>query len=347
VSGLAGQRAKVFSMSYLFHSANQAMRSIWKKGARSGLRLLMAFQPEQRKLAAERRLRGREQFRKLGLADLVIVSFGKSGRTWLRVMLSRVYQQMYDLPERALIGFDNFHAMNSAVPRIFFTHDNYIADYTGHRDSKVDFHDKKVVLLARDPRDVAVSQFFQWKYRMKPNKKALNKYPGQGEDVSMFDFIMNPDAGLLKVTGFLNLWASEAEHMAGMFLLRYEDLKSQPEVALEKLLEFMGTPASDAQIREAVRFSSVDNMKKMEQKKTFWLSGGRMVPRDRSNPNSYKVRRAKVGGYRDYFDDQQVAAIDTLMDAELSPFFGYTGQHQPAANAAVGLDARARPAAHK
>ena len=31
-------------------------------------------------------------------------------------------------------------------------------------------------------------------------------------------------------------------------------------------------------------------------------------PRTRPTPNSFKVRRAKVGGYRDYFDDAQVAA---------------------------------------
>jgi hypothetical protein len=64
-------------------------------------------------------------------------------------------------------------------------------------------------------------------------------------------------------------------------------------------------------------------MKKMEQKKTFWLSGGRMVPKDRDNPNTYKVRRAKVGGYRDYFDDEQVARIEALVNTTLSPYFGY------------------------
>ena len=58
----------------------------------------MLFSPESEKLAAERKLRGREQFRKLQLADIVFVSFGKSGRTWLRVMVSRLYQQMYGLP---------------------------------------------------------------------------------------------------------------------------------------------------------------------------------------------------------------------------------------------------------
>jgi mono/diheme cytochrome c family protein len=71
-------------------------------------------------------------------------------------------------------------------------------------------------------------------------------------------------------------------------------------------------------------------MKKMEEKRTFWLSGGRMVPKDRANPNSYKVRRAKVGGYKDYFDDQQVEQIDAYVAKNLSPFFDYTPAQQAA-----------------
>ncbi len=126
-------------MSYLIYSGPQALSTLWKKITRQGLRTLMFFYPESRKLAAERRLRGREQVKKLELADIVFVSFGKSGRTWLRVMVSRLFQQMYGLPPHALIGFDNFHRMNNAIPRMFFTHDNYIGDYTGHTDSKLDF----------------------------------------------------------------------------------------------------------------------------------------------------------------------------------------------------------------
>jgi hypothetical protein len=140
----------------------------------------------------------------------------------------------------------------------------------------------------------------------------------------MFDFIMDPDAGLPKIIDFMNLWAEERTRLKGFFLLRYEDLRARGEETLRALLEFMGTPGTDAEIREAIEFSSYENMKKMEQKKTFWLSGGRMVPKDRDNPNTYKVRRAKVGGYRDYFDDDQVARIEVLVNSTLSPYYGYT-----------------------
>jgi len=311
-------------MLNVLHTGRQVFRSLWKKFSRRLLRGALFFSPEERKTRAERWLRGREQVQRLRQSDIVVVSFGKSGRTWLRVMLSRVYQVKHKLPQRALIGFDNLHHMNRAIPKIFFTHDNYIKDYTGHSDSKADFYAHKVVLLARDPRDVAVSQFFQWQYRMKPNKKVLNKYPGQGDEVSMYDFVMDPDAGLPKIIDFMNLWATERARLKGFFLLRYEDLRARGEETLRELLEFMGTPGTDAEIREAIEFSSYENMKKMEQKKTFWLSGGRMVPKDRDNPNTYKVRRAKVGGYRDYFDDDQVARIEELVNSTLSPYYGYT-----------------------
>ncbi len=299
------------------------LQSVNKKLTRFVVLKPLFFLPEERKLAVERWLRGREQFRKLRRADCVVVSFGKSGRTWLRVMLSRFYQVKHGLSERYLIGFDNLHYKNRAIPKIFFTHDNYVKDYTGNADNKADYYGKKVILLVRNPADVAVSQYHQWLHRMRPKKKALNDYPAHGEEVSMFDFVARREAGLPKVIGFMNGWAQEFPRLDDLLVVRYEDLKSRPEETLEKVVTFIGTPGNAEQIREAVAFASFENMKQMEQKRTFWLSGGRMVPRDRSNPNSFKVRRAKVGGYRDYFSDRENAQIDDAISSQLSPVFGY------------------------
>jgi len=51
-----------------------------------------------------------------------------------------------------------------------------------------------------------------------------------------------------------------------------------------------------------------------------------MTARDRSNPDSYKVRRAKVGGYRDYFDDLEIERLDEVVRSKLSPLYGYGGE---------------------
>ncbi|MGL4563655.1 MAG: sulfotransferase domain-containing protein [Halioglobus sp.] len=312
-------------LNLAFQNLRQGLQTVHKKLSRRWLHWRMRGQPEAEILKAERKLRGVEQFDKLQRADVVVVSFGKSGRTWLRVMVSHLFRVMYRLPENAIMGFDNFHNLNRAVPKIFFTHDNYIKDFTGDFSSKQPFYNKRVVLLARDPRDVAVSQFFQWKFRIKPSKVTINNYPPQGSDISLFDFVMGDNGGGMKaVTDYLNLWATEAGKVKAFHLLRYEDLRSNTREELRRLLDFMQVDATDAQVEAAVEYSSYENMKKMESKEQFRLAGGRMMPRDKDNPDSYKVRRAKVGGYRDYFTDEEVAAIDARLAAELDPLFRYS-----------------------
>src|SRR4051794_2127116 len=124
--------------------------------------------PRARSVAIERYLRGWEEHHLLSSADLAVVSFGKSGRTWLRVLLSRFYQQHYGLPADRLLENDSLHRLNAAVPRVLFTHDNYLSDYMGEADPRARYAGHRVLLLVRHPADTAVSQFFQWKHRMNP-----------------------------------------------------------------------------------------------------------------------------------------------------------------------------------
>ena len=292
------------------------------------VRAVSVFLPQKQAIALDRRRRGQEEYRKYQLCEYVFASYGKSGRTWMRVMLSRYYQQTYALPERILMGFDNFHKMNADIPRIFFTHDNYLRTYTGNVDSKKDFYHTKVIFLVRRPQDVAVSQFFQWKYRMRADKMAMNRYPPAGSDISIYDFVMNPDCGVPRIIDFLNLWAHELPNIDNLLMVRYEDMRVQPGKELPRIIQFLGMDPDAERIRETVEFSSVENLRKLEKENYFWR-GSRVKAKDPGNPHSYKVRRAKVGGYRDYFDDGQVTTIDNMVNTRLSGVFGY-GAEVPA-----------------
>ena len=79
------------------------------------------------------------------------------------------------------------------------------------------------------------------------------------------------------------------------------------------------------EITRAVDFASIENMRALESGGFYRRSGNRMKPGDLANPDSFKVRRAKVGGYRDYFTDEQNDKIDQLVTTTLSPAFGYNG----------------------
>jgi hypothetical protein len=306
------------------------MDSIFKKLSREIAVAMAFFLPEARRIRFERWLRGREETRRLGRAQVAVVSCGKSGRTWLRVMISRYYQLVYGIPERALLGFDNYHRRNSRIPKIFFTHDNYIKDYTGEHDSKAPFYEKKVVLLVRNPKDIAVSQYFQWQHRMRPAKKKLNQYPPHGADVSAYDFVMDPNCGLPDIIAYLNLWAREADRIESLLVVRYEDMRSDPNKTLQRVMQFIDDDSVDrSAIDGAVEYSSVENMRKLEEKNVFWLAGGRMKPGKKGDPDTYKVRRAKVDGYKDYFDDAERAEIDELVSHDLSPTYGYETSPEP------------------
>jgi hypothetical protein len=288
------------------------------------VRFISLFLSEEKALALERWRRGREDHWKFRRCNYVFASYGKSGRTWVRVMVSRYFQLAYHLPDRIIMGFDNFHKLNRKVPKIFFTHDNYLRAYLGNPDSRKDFYGHKTVLLVRKPQDVAASQFFQWKFRMRPYKKALNKYPEDGSDISVYDFVMHEHQGLPRIIEFLNGWARELDNFDNILVVRYEDLRADPETQLARIMEFLDEDVSAEAVMGAVEFASVENMRKMESQNYFWRSGSRVQARDTSNPDSYKVRKAKVGGYRDYFDDEQIATIDAIVNENLLPVFGYT-----------------------
>ncbi len=311
-------------------AAQTLRKSLRRRIVRARLRLTGA--DHDTRMQAERRLRGREQHDRVRRADAVIVSYPKCGRTWLRVMISRLCQQIYGLPADVVIEFDNLHHMDSRAPKLFFTHDTHIRDYTGHWDTKVDYYDRKVLLLVRDPRDVAVSQFFHWRFRTKAWKKDMNDYPAHGADCSVFDFVREDTGGLPRIIDFMNLWAREKDKLCAHLVIRYEDMRRTPAETLSEIAAFLEIPANAAQIAEAVEYASYENMKKKESDQSFQSSGGRLKPGDAGNPDSYKVRRAKVGGYRDYFDDAQLAEIDAMVTERLNPAFGYGASHPIADN---------------
>jgi hypothetical protein len=310
------------------------MREVATAVARYALVTPIALLGRERQRRAERWLRGREELARLRRADAALVSFGKSGRTWLRLMLSRFYHQAYGMPAQEMLGFDNFKHRDARIPALFFTHGNYLRDYTGDFTSRAPFYDKRIVLLVRDPRDIVVSQYFQWRYRMHPRKKWLNRYPEHGRDISMFDFVRDLEVGLPAIAAWLALWEREIGRVQDALVVRYEDMRADPSPTLARILTFLGTPATPDQVADAVSYASLDNMRRLEEAKVFKLAGARLVPGQRDNPQSYKTRRAKVGGFADYFTADERAELERLLATVPPPLFGYAATPARAAAAA-------------
>lgn len=274
---------------------------------------------QKQKLLTERRLRGKEDYSKLSLSDMVIVSHEKSGRTWLRVMLSRFYQQRYHLPENKLLNFDRLHRLEPRVPVVFFTHDRHLGHYTGNWDNEELYRPTPTILLVRDPRDVVVSFYFDWKYRMSEHNRRLYSLPS--DDMSIHEFMMQPGYGLPAVIDFMNRWYERLERMHNLSMFRYEDLRTDTVTGLKQILHILGAEPGQQEIEDVVAYAEFEKMKKREQ--SGQVRDSRISATDPNNPDSFKARRAKIGGYRDYFSEEQIREIDALVADTLNPGYGY------------------------
>ncbi len=221
------------------------------------------------------------------ITDVYILSFPKSGRTWLRVLIGKTLAQLFSVDEKEILN--TFQLTRShPIPVIQFNHDGTDLQYARscqNLDSyKKRYREKKIILLVREPRDLVVSNYFQ-------ATKRENAFKG---DIS--EFIRDPRYGIKKILKFYDNWIDYNFGIKDMLVIRYEDLYEDPIQKLEEILEFIGIEGITNQIiNEAVEFSSFSNMKKLEQGGFF--NQNSMLPGNQKDQKSYKVRKGKIGGY--------------------------------------------------
>jgi hypothetical protein len=274
------------------------------------------------RVALFRWVRAQRDLYYLRRADVAVIYFAKSGSTWLRALLSRLFQVKYQLPEQAIIERDNLHKLNSAVPVFLFTHGHYIQDFKPLSRHYSPYADKKLIFLVRHPADVAVSLYFNTRYRTNPLRKDIKRLPDDLSQTSIYDFVSNPTWGMPAIIDYFNRWAEAFHAQPRYLLIRYEDLRADSAAQLRRIADFIGEQFSDAAYAEAVQFASFQNLQDKERRNFF--DNRRLQARDQANPDSFKVRKGKVGGYREHFTESELAALDGMINTRLSPIFGYS-----------------------
>jgi len=288
-------------------------RSLYEKlpvGVRSRLRSLAP--KELRRWYAHRR------------TDVYLISYPKCGRTWLRLMIGRSIVAHYSLPQNEdLLLLRWKSSPHPDLPMITVVHEDRPMLKTPQEleTSKEKFRDKKVIFLARDPRDVIVSSYFEMKKRGElfgENPYEARKAVFEGE---LSEFIDQTRGGFDTILRYYNIWADNRDIPQGFLLVRYEDMKRNPAREMRKALDFLGLgPVGDDTLQEAVRYASFENMRKMEREGNF--QSGVLNPAQKSDEDSYKTRKGKVGGYIDYLTEDQIQHLNDKMQ-DLSAYFGY------------------------
>ena len=130
-------------------------------------------------------------------SDGIILSYPKSGRTWIETMLSHLFICRLGLPKTRILDFQEDRAELALLPYLFFTHD--YAHTTGGQwlipksGSRRHFWETPTLFVVRHPIDTAVSMYFQESSRFK-----------NFNDVDIYEFVNNYEGGLLTVIEFLN-----------------------------------------------------------------------------------------------------------------------------------------------
>lgn len=246
-----------------------------------------------------------------------VVSFPKSGRTWVELMMRRIASSLTGLDLAALLRGDvsTLDAPNACVPHVVFGHgvENGALCRDGvfcHRT----YDRQRVALLVRDPRDVLISHYY------------YERFHHQRFDGSLEEFIDHPYRqeptnspacryGLEPILNYLNGWSEHRRSLLALHLVSYERCRVDPVAEIASLCDFIGVPASRPVIVDAVEFASVENMRRYEDEGGFGWHGLRGSDDQRGK----KVRKAVVGGYREQLSGDMIARIDRVIDARLSP----------------------------
>lgn len=161
----------------------------------------------------------------------------------------------------------------------------------------------RVLFLIRDPLDTLVSSYFQATRRSRVFSGSLG------------DYAADPRFGLEKILLFHLDWLEQGPGCRGFIALRYEDLKANTAEELSRAARFLKRrqPSPDA-VAAAVAAGSFERMRALEAsgegRERF---GVRLTPGDPQDPDSFKVRRGVIGGWRDYFDQQDLALARELL----------------------------------
>ncbi len=255
--------------------------------------------------------------RQLSGGDALVVSIPKSGRTWVRTFLCAYFC------EKAHQPFTLHPEQFPGVSRLIYTHDLFEQRTKADRWDRLrgkylipqrERRRRPIILLARDPRDAFVSLYVQLTRRTRET-------PNELKTRSVSELLRDPRHGIVSMVEVMNSWLAEWSGRKRFLLVRYETLREDPRAGFSPVLYLLGEKTiNEPALEHALEFSAFGNMKKLESAGAFdskILRAG-----DTSDPESYKVRRGKIGGFADYLSaDDQACAAEAL--AQLDPRFGY------------------------
>jgi hypothetical protein len=233
--------------------------------------------------------------------DIFIVTFPKSGTTWLQMILYQIYtdgeMDFAHISEWSptldvCVRWRDIDHLPS--PRIIKTHLAY---------NRIPKGPCKYIYVVRNGKDVAVSYFHYSKTHLF----------FKGDFAQFFDLFLNGfpsgvydhptwiEYGHPTWFEHVSQW-SENRHNLDVLFLTYEELKHNREGAIRKILAFCGKEVSPQKFARIVERSSFAFMKRYENKLDTLTY--RLLMEGKMKTGNF-IRKGEVGGWKEYLSGEQ------------------------------------------
>ncbi|XP_038975495.1 flavonol 4'-sulfotransferase-like isoform X2 [Phoenix dactylifera] len=266
--------------------------------------------------------------------DLFLISFPKSGTTWLKALaFATMTRKQYPLARHPLLSLnphdcvaymDELFAIGQASkvealpsPRILATH----MPYSWLPDS-VAGSGCRIIYIARDPKDALVSY---WHFIVERSRSPQMKKIPFMEAFETFCEGKVPFGPIWDHS--LEYWRESLKRTEKVLFLRYEGLLEDPVANVKRLAEFVGCPFSEEEqeggmVEEIVRLCSIENMKSLEVNKDG--KHGPIYPVAKSS----FFRKGTKGDWRNHMSLEMARRLDVIIEEKLqgSGLTGWSSQ---------------------
>ncbi len=231
----------------------------------------------------------------------IMLSYPKSGRTWLRFMVNSYLCRVCQLDCRNVFEAEKLlrdrhpiewtHLTGAMIARLpYWAMGPWKLDNTARR--------LPWVFLTRNFQATLASAYFQARDRI----RVFDGTPSQ--------FLRDPRNGVIKLVSFYNLFETIRPTLTNCKIISYEAVLEAPKPALKNIVETIGLPIDDTILSDVVKEASFDNMKRLSVTPEY--AGTVLAPTDPTRPETFKVR----SGGRDkaqLFNDEDLAYIDRVV----------------------------------
>jgi hypothetical protein len=189
--------------------------------------------------------------------DNFIVSYPKSGNTWVRFLLANILFNEEDI---------NFQNISDYILDIYENNHDHIA--YKHHPRYLKSHEyfdpryKKIVFVVRDPRDVLISFYYH-------QLKSMQIKDGYPIEKFADSFIKGSVGKFGSWQENVGSWIGARQDDPSFLIIKYENLIQNANKEVLKITNHFNINTNQTIIEKAVSKSSFENMKKTEKEKKF------------------------------------------------------------------------------